>query len=120
MAAKNIVLAGDYKQGPVEYAGPKKGLRIYTGFGTWKKLYINKETVESYEVVTETNQKSMGSGIVRGAVGGALFGGIGAIAGAASGKNAGVHTVSITFKDGTRCLCALDDTLYNALITVMY
>jgi hypothetical protein len=83
--------------------------------------FIRKDTIESYEVVSETSQKSMKSGIVKGAIGGALFGGVGAIAGAASGKNKGTHTVLIVFKrKGRKCLCELDDDMYKKfLIAVM-
>ena len=119
MAVKNIVVAGDYK-GSIDYKNKKKGLYIYGAFGLGKKVYINKDTVERYEVVGEESQKSVGSGIVRGVVGGALFGGIGAIAGASSGKTKGTHMVSILFRDGTKCLCELDDAMYKNLVMVLY
>ena len=41
----------------------------------------------------------MGSGVARGAVGAALFGGIGAISGANSEKMNGEYTLSIILKD---------------------
>lgn len=119
MAVKNVIVAGDYK-GFIDFKSQKKGLFIYGAFGLGQKTYINKDTVQSYEVINEENQKSISSGIVKGAVGGALFGGIGAIAGAASGKNKGVYTVSIVFKDGTKCLCELDNNMYKNLVTVLY
>ena len=117
MAKTNIVIAGDYK-GEIEFKNKKKGLKICGSFG--KKTYINKETVESYEVVGEESHKSASSGIARGLVGAALFGGIGAIAGASSAKKKGTHTVSVVFKDGTKCLCELDDDMFKNLITVLY
>ena len=55
----------------------------------------------------------MSSGVIKGAVGGALFGGVGAIAGASSGKNKGGYTVSIIFKDGTKF--SIDLRYYRAL-----
>ncbi len=119
MAVKNTVVAGDYK-GYIDYKNKKKGLYIYGTFGFGKKIFINKETVDSYEVVGEEDKKSFGSGVVRGLVGGALLGGVGAVAGAASGKKKTTHTVSIVFKDGTKCLCELDDFMFKNLITIMY
>ena len=119
MAAKNVVVAGDYK-GYIDFENKKKGLYIYGAFGLGKKTFINKDTVQSYEVIGGEGQKSMSSGIVKGAVGDALFGGIGAIAGASSGKNTEPYTVSIIFNDGTTCLCELDSDMYKNLVTVLY
>lgn len=119
MAVKNIVVAGDYK-GYIDFANKKKGLYIYGSFGLGKKHYINKDTVESFEVIGEESHKSMASGVIRGVAGAALLGGVGAIAGAASAKKKGTYTVSILFKDGTKCLCELDDTMYKNLVTIMY
>lgn len=119
MTLKNIVTAGDYK-GYIDFKNKKKGLYIYGTFGLGKKTFINKETVERYEVIGEESSQSMGSGIVRGAVGAAVFGGVGAIAGASSAKKKGIHTVSIIFKDGTKCLCDLDDAMFKNLVLVLY
>lgn len=121
MAISDNILAGDY-MGGVFFIDRKKGLYISIKKFLQKPqiTYINKTTVESYEVVHEQGGKSVSSGIVKGAVGGALFGGIGAVAGASSGKSSGVYTVSINFKDGTRCLCDLCEATYKTLLTTMY
>ena len=119
MTLKNIVTAGDYK-GYIDFKNAKKGLYIYGTFGLGKKTFINKETVDHYEVIGEESQTSLGSGVARGIAGAALLGGIGAIAGASSGKKKGLHTVSIIFKDGTKCLCDLDDDMFKHLVTDMY
>ena len=117
MAKSNIVVAGDYK-GEIEFKNKKKGLVICGSFG--KKTYINKDTIEAFELVGEESHKSLGSGVARGIVGAALFGGIGAIAGASSAKSKTTHTVSIQFKDGTKVLCELDDAMYKNFLTVLY
>lgn len=114
MAAKNIVVAGDYKGKLV-----KSSLgRVY--IDTLLGADINKGTVESYEVIGQDSQKSMGSGIVKGAIGGALFGGIGAIAGAASGKSKSTYSVSIVFKNGKKSLCELDEDMYKKVVKSLY
>lgn len=77
-------------------------------------------TVDHYELVMQEGNSSMGSGVARGAVGAALFGGIGAIAGANSAKKNSDYTVSIIFKDGTKALCSLDADNYKALVRIMY
>ena len=93
---------------------------VQTTLFTSKKIFINKDTVESYEEMGSDQSKSMGSGVARGAIGAALFGGLGALAGTASAKNKGTHLVSIIFKDGTKALCELDNDMYKSLITVLY
>lgn len=120
MAAKNMVIAGDYS-GFITFKSNKKGLLITENriFGA-KKTFINKTTVDHYELVMQEGHSSMGSGIVRGATGAALFGGIGAIAGANSAKKKSDYTVSVIFKDGTKALCELDNAMYKCLVTVMY
>lgn len=113
MGAKNKVISGDYIGKQVLGGGvAQAGISI----GFVKQLYLNKTTVESYEVITDEQRKSMTSGVIRGAVGGALLGGVGAIAGAASAKNKGVYTISIQFKDGKRSLIEVDDKIYKAII----
>ena len=78
MSAKNRVRSGDYAGKQILGGGVSQaGISI----GFIKQLYLNKTTVESYEVINNENQKSMASGVARGIVGGALLGGVGAIAG---------------------------------------
>lgn len=113
VSAKNRVLSGDYAGKQILGGGiSQAGISI----GFVKQLYLNKTTVESYEVINNENQKSMASGVARGIVGGALLGGVGAIAGAASAKNKGIYTISIQFKDGKRSLIEVDDKIYKAIV----
>lgn len=113
VSAKNRVLSGDYAGKQILGGGVSQaGISI----GFVKQLYLNKTTVESYEVINNENQKSMASGVARGIVGGALLGGVGAIAGAASAKNKGIYTISIQFKDGKRSLIEVDDKIYKAIV----
>ena len=119
MTVTNIIRAGDYK-GYIDYKNAKKGLYIYGAFGLGKKTFINKETVSRYEVIGEESSTSFGSGVARGVLGAAAFGAAGAIAGASSAKKKSVHQVSIVFKDGTKCLCDLDDAMFKHLVEVLY
>ena len=83
-------------------------------------IRTDSSPVDHYELVMQEGNSSMGSGVARGAVGAALFGGIGAIAGANSAKKNSDYTVSIIFKDGTKALCSLDADNYKALVRIMY
>ena len=115
MGAKNKVLAGDYAG---KIVGATFG-QIYIGVSLGKNLNINKDTVESYEVITDEQRKSAASGIARGAVGAALLGPVGLLAGL-SAKNKGTYNVAIKFKDGKNSLVEIDDKIYKALIKIMF
>ena len=115
MGAKNKVIAGDYVG---KVVGATLG-QVSIGIGFGKNLYLNKETVESYEVITEEQQKSASSGIVRGAVGAALLGPVGLLAGL-SAKNKGTYNVAVKFVDGKNSLMEIDEKAYKALVKVMF
>lgn len=113
MGAKNKVLSGDYAGKQILGGGiSQAGISI----GFVKQLYLNKSTVDSYEVITDEHQKSAASGAIRGIVGGAVLGGVGAIAGAVSAKEKGIYTIAIQFKDGKRSLIEVDDKIYKAIV----
>lgn len=115
MGAKNKVIAGDYIG---KIMGASFG-QIYIGVGLGKKLYLNKDIIESYEVITEEQRKSAASGIARGAVGAALLGPVGLLAGL-SAKNKGTYNVAIKFKDGKNSLVEIDDKIYKELMRIMF
>jgi hypothetical protein len=111
-SAKNKVIAGDYN-GKIVVVALGTNVSISNGF---KPISVNKQTVESYEVVTDEHRKSAASGVARGLVGGFLFGGVGALAGGLSGKDKGIYQIAIEFKDGKKSLIEVDDKIYKALI----
>lgn len=115
MGAKNVVIAGDYVGKVVSQAIGQ----VYIILGFTSKVEINKGMVESYEVITEESRKSAASGIARGAIGAALLGPVGLLAGL-SAKNKGTHTIAIKFKDGKNSLIEIDDKIYNNLIRALF
>ena len=116
--AKNKVIAGDYEGKIIVGKAGMKHPVIALGF--IKSVPMNKDTVDSYEVVMDEHRKSAGSGVARGLVGGFLFGGVGAIAGAMSAKSKGMYLVAIQFKDGKKSLIEIDDAAYKALIKACF
>ena len=115
MGAKNRVIAGDYEGKIVVQA---LGIvQISTGF--LSKIIVDKNTVDSYEVMSEEHTKSAVSAVGRGLVGGFLLGPVGLLAGL-SAKTKGVHIVAIQFKDGKRSLLEIDEKIYKALIKQMF
>ncbi len=118
MGARNMVIAGDYKGKII------KNCIIFENV-SWninktKMLPLNKDTVESYTLITEDIQKSLASGVIRGSIGEGLFGDAGMLAGALSAKNKGIYTIAINFKDGKRSLIEVDKNQYDKLIIDMF
>ena len=115
MGAQNKVIAGDYIG---KMTGVSLGqLYIATSFG--KPMYLNKQNIEAYELITDEQRKSAASGVIRGAVGATLLGPVGLLAGL-SAKNKGIYTVAIKFKDGKNSLLEVGDKFYKALIKTMF
>ena len=65
--AKNAVIAGDYSGKRLN--GSLGIVSIMESFGV--AIKINKDTVETYELITDEHRKSASSGVARGLVGGA-------------------------------------------------
>jgi hypothetical protein len=82
-------------------------------------VVLDKNTVDSYEVIGEESQTSATSAVARGALGAALLGPVG-MAAALSAKKKGLYTVAIQFKDGKRSLLEIDDAIYKALVKILF
>lgn len=119
--AQNKVLAGDYEGKNIMIGQQgffsKEEVFLFTGFT--KKFPLNKETVASYELITEEHQKSAVSGVTRGLVGGALLGPVGLLAGL-SAKNKGTHTLVLEFVDGKKSLIEVNEKIYKLFIQKMF
>ena len=113
--AKNAVIAGDYNGKQVNMAFGQVSILA----GIFKSVDLNKETVKTYEVVTDEQRKSLSSGLIRGLIGGAVLGPVG-VAAAATAKNKGIYQVAIELKDGKRSLVEIDDKVYKALVKACF
>ena len=118
MGASNFVINGDYKNRKVELGVNRAFIRD-GNFGFGKKIYINSDTVENYEVMNEQHQKSVSSAVSRAAVGGLLLGPAGLLAGV-SAKTKGAYMVAVQFKDGKRSLLEIDDKIYKTIINQLF
>lgn len=115
-SAKNKVIAGDYSG----YKISSKGSSVYVDLAyNDMVLFLNKNRVESYELITEEKMKSGTSAILRGMAGVALLGGVGILAGL-SAKNKGIYTIAIQWKDGKKSLIEIDDKLYKKFVSDMF
>lgn len=110
--ARNMVVAGDYRGKAVSFSFGLPCIVIKFG----KTLNLSKNTVESYELITDEHRKSAASGVARGLVGGALLGPVGMLAGGLSAKSRGIYQVAIQFKTGEKSLLEIDDNIYKAII----
>jgi hypothetical protein len=115
MGAKNKVIAGDYVGKPLVHT---LGI-VMINYGFFKNLNVDKNTVESYEVVNEESHKSAMSAVGRGLVGSLLVGPVGMLAGL-SAKSVGTHVVAIQFKDGKKSLLEVDDKIYSSLTKALF
>lgn len=112
-SAKNKVLSGHYQN--YFLGGNSKGAFIHYK----QQIYFNKQTVSSYELLTEDKVKSGSSAIVRGALGAALLGPVGLLAGL-SAKNKGIYLVAVEWKTGQKSLLEMDDKLYKYFLKGMF
>lgn len=121
--AKNKVISGDYVDDSVRIEG--FGTQLVFGFGkdgeifTSTHITLNKNTVESYEVLTEDKVKSASSTMLRAGAGALLLGPVGLLAGV-SGKTKGIYTVAVLFKDGKKSLIEIDDKHYKVLMQSLF
>lgn len=119
--AKNKVIAGDYEGKNLmlskqSFLGKEEAF-LFTGFT--EKFPLNKETVASYEVITEEHRKSAASGISRGLVGGFLLGPVGLLAGLTA-KNKDTHTLALEFADGKKSLVEINGKIYKTFMQTMF
>lgn len=108
-----MVIAGDYQGHEIKTAW---GGNIYINAKGGERIIIDSSTVKSYEVLEIDDKKSFSSGVARGLVGGAVFGGVGALAGVNSAKSMKNAKIKIQFKSGKCSLLYVDKILYDAII----
>lgn len=109
--ANNIVLEGKFKNTKIDSS--VSCLKIYA-----RPSYpISSYTVKSYTVIDETNKNQYS--FWKGALGVALLGGVGAIAGI-SGKKKKEYLVAIEWQDGEKSLISIDDEKYKVLVKSLF
>ena len=112
MANINCVIEGKYKSN-----------RITCGVN-WLKLpnidfgySLTKNHISSYTVIDETNKDQYS--FWKGALGVALLGGFGAVAGI-GGKNKKEYLIAIEWKDGEKSLILINDEYYKVFVKSMF
>lgn len=108
----NMVLSGAYKNYAVTSSFTGK-LKLK---GVRNKVLLDRSTVQSCELINDDSKKSFGSGLVRGTIGGAIFGLPGALAGASSCKTKNEYIVRVKFYDGKQSTIVLDKNYYKLFL----
>lgn len=107
----NIVTGGDYAKKSIGIVMGKPCIFI-SPLNINKRLILDNSTVKSYKVMSEGSKKALGRTIV----GGIALGGVGALAGAVSGKKKNM-LIEIIFKDGKKSILKCDQKFYEAIIS---
>ena len=107
----NVVLEG-YGKGETLSHYPSKNMIRLIGKGQ-----LSPSNVASYTVIDETNKDQYS--FWKGALGVALLGGVGAIAGV-RGKKKKEYLIAINWKDGKKSLICIDDEYYKTFVRSMF
>lgn len=107
MGRTNVVLEDKYKNEKIINGGDM--LLLDGG--------LTKRYISSYTVIDETNKDQYS--FWKGALGVALFGTIGAVAGI-GGKNKKEYLIAIEWKDGEKSLICIDDEYYKVFVKGMF
>ena len=106
----NVVLEGKYKNDKINQTSTELCLNKNHG-------YFIKSWISSYVVIDESNKNQYS--FWKGALGVALLGGIGAIAGM-GGKKKKEYLIAIEWKEGGKSLILLDDEYYKVFVKNMF
>lgn len=114
--ARNSVIAGDYNG--VRVSINHRGAIVLSP-SISETVYLNKDFVESYEIMTEERIKDSTSAVIKAGVASWLIGPTGILAGI-SAREHGVYLVAIKFWHGEKSLIEIDERLYKTLITTLF
>lgn len=114
MANINYILEGKYKNKKISCTSILKIPNVEINGSDYP---LSKFTISSYTVIDESNKDQYS--FWKGALGVALFGGIGAVAGI-GGKNKKEYLIAIEWKDGEKSLILINDEYYKVFIKSMF
>lgn len=118
MGNKNTVINGDHNGRRIELIESLVFIRDEK-FGFGRKVFIDKDTVESYEVMTNEHQKSSTSATDKAATGGLLLAPIRLLAEVLAKNTKDHHFVTVRFKDGDQSLLEVDSKVYQAIVSAL-
>lgn len=104
---KNYVVEGKYKNTKIS----GNHISVYPPYP------LSKFSISPYTVIDESNKDQYS--FWKGALGVALFGGFGAVAGV-NGKKSKEYLIAIEWKDGEKSLICLDEDAYKVFVKSMF
>lgn len=107
----NYIVGGKYINEPITCAA-----MLYTN----SSPYFNKHSISSYTVLDAANKDSYEFSFWKGALGVALFGDIGVIAGIGGQKSDEQYLIAIEWKDGDKSLILINDEYYKVFVKSMF
>lgn len=114
--AGNKVLDGEFKGMYISNLWGRVSICLDSGlFKKPNRIELDYNTVARYQLIDQSSDVSMTSALARSAVGQAVAGDAGGIAGAMTAKVHGVNIVLITYRDGRKSLIEIDDLRYELL-----
>lgn len=111
MSEINKVIEGEYKGHKLYNFSKEKYISQSGGYK------FTPAHIASYTVIDETNKDQYS--FWKGALGVALFGGLGAVAGV-RGKKQTEYLIAINWKDGKKSLICIDDEYYKTFVKSMF
>ena len=111
MKTVNVVLEGEWKGQEIFFSTRKNALTICGGAS------LTQDYILSYTVIDETNKDQYS--FWKGALGVALFGGLGAVAGV-RGKKRTEYLIAINWVYKVKSLICIDDELYKKFMMAMF
>ena len=111
----NYVIKGKYENQPVKLMKWKND--------SWLELDggLNKRYISSYTILDENNKNSSEYSFWKGALGVAIFGNFGVVAGiGGKNKSSKEYLISIEWTSGEKSLILLDDEYYKVFIKSMF
>lgn len=115
-SAGNKVIDGEFKGMYISNLWGRVSICLDSGlFKKPNRIELDYNTVARYQLIDQSSDVSMTSALARSAVGQAVAGDAGGIAGAMTAKVRGVNIVLITYRDGRKSLIEIDDLRYELL-----
>ncbi len=111
MKTVNVVLEGEWKGQEIFFSTRENALTICGGAS------LTQDYILSYTVIDETNKDQYS--FWKGALGVALFGGLGAVAGV-RGKKRTEYLIAINWVYKVKSLICIDDELYKKFMMAMF
>ncbi|MCM1295629.1 MAG: hypothetical protein NC311_08800 [Muribaculaceae bacterium] len=112
MANINYVLEGKYKNRKI-LGGSTLDIDV-------DLVPLVKRYISSYAILDENNPNSSEYSFWKGALGVAVFGALGAVAGIGGKKSSKEYLISIEWKSGEKSLILLDDKYYKVFVKSMF